>query len=157
MKNPKFKIRGFTLLEILLVITILAISFGLFALYSQNTQSRNDLNSQTAVLVSNLRLAQSNASSGNTAGYNGIHLDAAASSYTTFIGETFNAQDNLNSIVQLPATISFQNVLLNGGGTDVVFTGPKGDTDNYGTFEVVLSPTGQSILITVSKIGTINY
>ncbi|MBI4234885.1 prepilin-type N-terminal cleavage/methylation domain-containing protein [Candidatus Peregrinibacteria bacterium] len=151
------KTRGFTLLEVLLVVTILAIAFGFFTLYSQNTQIRTDLNAQTAVLVSHLRLAQSNASSGNTTGYNAIHLDAANSNYTAFIGATFDAQSATNTVVQLPTTISFQNILLNGGGTDIVFNGPEGETTNYGTFEIFLSSTSQSHIITISEIGTVNY
>lgn len=153
----KIKIRGFTLIEILLVVTILAIAFGFFALYSQNSQTRTDLNAQTAVLVSNLRLAQSNAAAGSTTGHNAIRLDAAASNYITFSGTVFDAQNPDNSTVALPATMSFQNILLNGGGSDIIFTGPQGETANYGTFEVYLSQTGQFITVTVSQFGTIDY
>lgn len=151
------KLKGFTLLEVLLVITIMAIAAGIGVLYTQSSQVRADVNSQVAILTSYLRLAQSNAATGNTEGFNGIHLDTVKSTYTTFVGTSYDATKAGNTTIDLPPTMTIENVSLNGGGVDIIFLGPNGETASYGTFDIRSEQIDKTLSITISSIGTIDY
>lgn len=144
MKNLTEK-NGFSLIEVILVVVLLSAAIGFSLLYYESSVVRADINSQAAVLVSQLRLAQSNAQSGRTTGFKGIHLET--NSYTQL-------QPN-NSETALQQTISIQNILLNGGGNDIIFTGPAGTTNTYGSFDLVSD--SKTISINISPLGNINY
>ena len=148
--------KGFSLLEITIVIVLLAITFGLTVLFAQTSQIRGDLNAQVSDFVAYLRLEQSSASSGLNGGESsGIHLEA--SSYTIFTGNVYDPDDINNFIIDLPDTIQIENINLNGDGSDIIFNSPNGETDNYGTFDFTSSQIQKTVTITVSEIGNINY
>lgn len=147
-------IKGFSLLEVMLVVFLFATALGFSVLYSQTSQLRADINTQSKVIVSYLRLAQSNALSGSNS-ENGIHFES--DSYTIFSGNVFDPDDTANYEITLPNTITIENLNLNGGGSDVIFDGPKGETVTYGSFDLVSEQINQTITINISSIGTINY
>jgi prepilin-type N-terminal cleavage/methylation domain-containing protein len=151
MKNKK----AFTLLEIMVVVGLMAIIFLIPVLYTQASQVRFDFNTQVSTAVSYLRLAQSDAAAGRDNKKHGVHL--AADSYTVFSGDSFNPSDEANFEIELPPTIVIRNVSLNGGGSDVIFSGPYGETQAYGTFQLYSQQINKSLTINVSQIGTINY
>lgn len=150
-KNTK----GMTLVEILLVIIILALSLGLSILYHQSSQVRADLNSQVSQFASYVRLAHSNAISGLNDQTHGVHLET--SSYTTFVGSTFSPTDPLNFTIDLPPTIEIQNINLNGGGSDIIFDTGEGETTNYGSVDFVSSQIQKTTTIQITKFGTVTY
>ncbi len=147
--------KAFTLLEILLVLALMGIFFGLSALYFQVNQVRADLSGQVDIFVSYARLAQSDSASGKDGVAQGIHLDT--DSYTLFAGITYNPVDVDNTLIEFPPTVEIQNIALNGAGSDLVFTPPYGETVGYGTFDFVSLPTGKVIPITISANGSIDY
>lgn len=149
------KKKGFTTLEIILTLAILAILFAMIPLYYQTSQVRADLNTQASMLVSNLRLLQSNATSGNTGGANAIHLEDTV--YTNFSGSSYAGNDPTNFSTDLPPTIIIEDINLNGGGEDVVFSSPDGHTDNFGSFSLRSEQINKTITINISQIGSINY
>lgn len=144
MKNSNKK-NGFSLIEVILVVVLLSATIGFSLLYYESSVVRADINSQAAVLVSQLRLAQSNAQSGRTTGFKGIHLET--DSYTQL------QPGNLETV--LPQAISIQNINLNGGGNDIVFTQPSGTTSTYGSFD--MASDSKTITINISSLGSINY
>lgn len=147
--------KAFTLLELILVITLLAIMIGLAALYYQTAQVRADANTQAAILVSYFRLAQSNAMAGNENESYGIHL--GTDSYVFFEGSTYVQDADSNIELELPPTLTLQNIVLNGDGSDVIFTPPQGETDDYGSLEIFSSQINKTISITITSLGTIRY
>jgi len=147
--------KAFTLLELVVVITLLGIMVGLSALYYQTSQVRADVNTQAAVLVSYLRLAQSNAMAGNDNESYGVHLETNL--YVLFEGSSYVPDADSNIELELPPTIVIQNIVLNGGGSDVVFTPPQGETSTYGSLEIFSSQINKTIPITITSIGTIRY
>lgn len=147
--------KGFSILEVVLVVGILSIALGFSLLYTQTSQVRSDLNTQTTMLVSNLRLAQSNAISGHTSQPVGVHL--SSSSYVLFLGDVYNPNSVSNYTVNLPPTITIQNITLNGGGNDIVFTVPDGDPLKSGSFTLRSDQINKSNTITISSLGTVNY
>lgn len=152
MKNSNKK-NGFSLIEVILVVVLLSAAIGFSLLYYESSVVRADINSQAAVLVSQLRLAESNAQSGRTTEFNGIHLETNA--YITFSGENYNPSESNNLETALPPSIDIQNVTLNGGGNDIIFTGPAGTTNTYGSLDMVSD--SKTITINISSLGSINY
>lgn len=152
MKNSNKK-NGFSLIEVILVVVLLSAAIGFSLLYYESSVVRADINSQATVLVSQLRLAQSNAQSGRTTGFKGIHLET--NSYVTFTGDNYNPLAVNNLETTMPQTISIQNILLNGGGNDIIFTEPSGTTNTYGSFDLVSD--SKTISINISPLGNINY
>lgn len=148
------KLRGFTIIEIILVVVILSSTLGFGLLYYQNSQIRADVNTQADILVSYLRLAQSNAESGRNA-FNSIHLESG--SFTTFIGDTYTSGSQSNYTINLPSTIRINTLNLNGGAEDVIFLSPDGTTNNYGSFNLHSDQINKTITINIAQIGAINY
>lgn len=151
IKNP----RAFTTLELMLSIVLLGILLGFFLLYNQGTTTRTDRQTQVALFVAELRLAQSNAASGKEPGNFGIHLESDA--YTVFEGSTYNPSASSNHAVELPETIVIQNINLADNATDIVFTGPRGETVQSGTLEFYSEPLNESTVITLSPLGYVSY
>lgn len=143
------------MLEIVLVIIIFGISVGLSILYHQSSQIRADLRSQVSQFTSYVRLAHSNALSGLNNQSHGIHLET--SSYTTFIGSSYNPLDEYNFVIDLPGIIEIQNINLNGGGNDIIFTTTAGETSNYGSVDFVSTQIQKSTTIEITKFGTVTY
>lgn len=147
--------KAFTFIEIVIVMAILAVLFGLFVLYGQTSQVRADLSSQRDELISSLRLAQSNASSGKDELNHGIHFEE--NSYIIFDGDSYVLDGTGNFTIELPETLAFTNVALNGGGEDVIFTSPKGETNTYGTITIFSEQINKSTQITINSLGLITY
>jgi type II secretory pathway pseudopilin PulG len=149
------KTRGFTIIEVILVLVLMIIFFALSAIYSQTSQVRSDINSQAKLLVGELRLLRSNAVSGRIDAHNGIKL--GESSYIKFVGESFSADDPLNFEVNLPPTVKIQNINLGGEESVIIFSSPNGQTQNFGTFDLDSSQIQRTITINISQIGKIDY
>lgn len=149
------KAPAFTALELILVITIMATLSGFFLLYSQGTTVRTDLSTQVALFVAELRLAQSDATAGKTPGDFGVHLSSNA--YTIFEGSTYDVGSTSNRIVELPETIVIQNINLNGGATDIIFSSPQGETSQNGTLEFYSEPLDEAKTVTITTLGHASY
>ena len=147
--------RGISLLEVMLVVTIIAISVGLSILYAQSSQVRADINAQVEQFVGHLRLAQTSANAGLKDTSHGIHLEA--DSFTIFEGTPYSEADPLNFEYELSETMVIQNINLNGGGDDIIFDPPKGETTDYGTLEFNSEQANKTVQIEITRIGTINY
>lgn len=153
--NKGTSTKAFTLMEIVVVLAILGVAIGLFALYGQTSQLRADLNSQRDVFVSYLKLAQSSAASGKGSVSHGIHLED--DSYIVFAGDTYVEDGNGNFTLTFPKTLIFDNINLNGAGTDIIFEPPFGETETYGTVDIFSEQINKSIQITINSLGLINY
>lgn len=147
--------KGFTIIELMLVIVLIGISVGLSISYYRTSQIRADINSQAANIVHYLRLAQSGAVSGLGDSDYGVHFEN--SSYTTFKGSSYNPNSSSNFEIEIPATMTLNNIILNGAGSDVIFTRPNGETNSFGTLELSSAEINKSFTITITSAGTINY
>lgn len=146
---------AFTLLEVLVTVFIFAVALGFSLLYTQLGSLKENLNTQASILEAHLREAQSNSTSGKGNGSFGVHFDATA--YTLFSGTTFDVNSTSNFVVTLPEILTLSAVTLQGGGSDLVFDPPLGDTDEYGTFRLSSSRTGEILTFTISPLGHVSY
>lgn len=149
------KKKGFSMLEVILAISIMAILVGLATTYYSNSQVRADVNSQAANIVHYLRLAQSNAASGLNNTNHGLHFET--SSYTIFEGESYDNDSPKNVKIDLPSTMTIDGINLDGGGGNVIFLKSTGETDNFGTITVNSAAINKTVTITINYVGTINY
>ncbi|OIP80465.1 hypothetical protein COW94_04555 [Candidatus Peregrinibacteria bacterium CG22_combo_CG10-13_8_21_14_all_44_10] len=147
--------KAITIIEIMLVITLMSLMLGLSILYSQTTIVRSDLNGQRNNFISALRLAQSDAMAGKDAGSHGVHIES--NSYTTFSGDSYIVDGTGNVVNELPSTLQFTNITLNGGGTDIIFTSPEGATDQYGSVDLYSQQISTTSTITINQLGVITY
>lgn len=147
---------AFTSIEMVLVLALLAIFFGFAVLYSQTSAFRSDLYTQAEIFISYARLAQSDTLAGKDSGQaHGLHL--GSSSYTLFVGNTYSPAASSNFIVELPSSLHFDTIALNGGGQDIVFEPPRGSTSTHGSFRLTSDTLNQSIFITLSSSGILHY
>lgn len=139
----------------MLVVTLFVMGLGFALLYTQSSQVRTDVNTQAANLISYLRQAQSNAAAGKNDTSHGIHFGTG--SYVIFEGSSYVLAGSGNFTVELPQSMVLQNLLLNGGGSDVIFNPPLGETSNYGSLEIHSEQIGKTLTINIGSIGTIDY
>lgn len=153
MQEPYYYTKGFTLMEIIIVIAIIT-TFGTSALvlFSASRNTR-DLTTSAQDTLSVLRLAHARTLAGENDSAWGVRL--ASNQITLFQGDTF-AGSPLTKIYALPNSMQITNIILNGGGIDVIFKRVTGETDQTGTFllSVIGSPSN-SFAVTIDSLGKV--
>jgi prepilin-type N-terminal cleavage/methylation domain-containing protein len=140
---------GFTLIEILLSIALLAIIFAISAPIYQSFQNRNDLNMTADTIVQSLRRAQilSQSSAGDTS--SGVKIQAP--SIIVFRGTSFATRDSsLDEVFPLPASITPSGI------NEVVFSVTFGQPSVTGNINLN-SNINESKTITINAKGMFTY
>jgi prepilin-type N-terminal cleavage/methylation domain-containing protein len=144
--------RGFTLIEILVSIAIMAVlaaivavSISIFVLRANGAAAALDL---IQFLDETRTLATD---SFNDTAY-GVHL--ATTSATRFTGSSYTAGAPTNVVLSLASNVSIINIALSGGGADVVFNKLTGTTTKPGTFTVREEGTSSTTDHTVTIYAT---
>lgn len=121
--------KGFTLIEILLVIFVMTALLVLGFINYRDFEKMVALSSSASQIISTLHLANERtvSSSGNSA--HGVRF--ASSTYTLFASSTYDVADPKNEVFNLPLGIEISG--LNIGGSDVIFNKLTGATTNFGT------------------------
>ena len=149
------KNRGISLLEILIVISILVIIAYIVGLNLFNFRREQSLQNMTSDIISLLNEARINTiSSKNSTNY-GVHFETNRA--VLFTGGTFAEPNATNKQIDLDSSVSIPvsgGINLNGGGSDIIFTRISGDTQNYGTIVVqLISNSSRQKTITINKTG----
>ena len=141
MKNKNLK-RGFTMIELLIVIAIVVITFAAtFAIQSRFLVDTY-IDTNTDQIVQTLRLAQMRSIARFNNSQWGVYFDEDVGGnddkFVLFKGTSYAARDSSFDIeTHLPDTISLSNISLNGGGNDIVFNELAGSTSNYGSIQIL--------------------
>lgn len=118
--------KGFTLLELIIVITILTIIAAGVSLSLNNARRRSDLDSSATVIVSSLRSTQSKALDGSDSKNWGVSFDSANGKSSVI------TDDGIQKIVieenYLPASIKLNAASLASGCNEIIFSKPRGET-----------------------------
>ncbi|MCX6756710.1 MAG: prepilin-type N-terminal cleavage/methylation domain-containing protein [Candidatus Nomurabacteria bacterium] len=154
--SSTFHIKGFTLLELLLVIAILAVLSVAGAASYRSFGTNTKLNSVTRTLAAEIKQAQSNAMIGKNNLKWGVHfVNSTNDYYLIFSTPDFfsNVATVIISTTTLPTGISFSDPISN-ASKDVIFNKISGNTIATTTTLVTES---LSKTISISAIGTIDY
>ncbi|OHA66410.1 MAG: hypothetical protein A2672_01255 [Candidatus Wildermuthbacteria bacterium RIFCSPHIGHO2_01_FULL_49_22b] len=149
---------GFTLLEILVVMGIIAIFLTMSIPQLRSFQSSSRLENVGREAVSALRLAQNKTLASEGASQYGVYFDTASSPnrYILFEGESYAARDPAkDEAAELPQTIEISAISL-GGESEAVFSRLTGDPEAVGTvvFRQVADPASTKT-VTILASGAI--
>ncbi|HKB88061.1 MAG TPA: type II secretion system protein [Patescibacteria group bacterium] len=132
---PNYKtLKGFTVIELMVSIGILAILFALTTINLGRLPSTTSQSAAIDTLISDIRGQQTQAMAGRTA--YGIHFDA--NSYTLTPS---------NFVINLDPGLSFDN-----SGQNLTFAAGSGETTPM-TFSVINSQVNKTTVININKYG----
>jgi len=145
--------RGFSLLEILLVIALMAAIMALSAPFLASSFSKNELAAASDQLVDALAEARSAAMNGRSGGKYGVHFETDRFVY--FEGETYLVSDLNNAEHLLSGLVSATAIDISGGGSDIHFRSASGSAIETGTVQLTDS-AGLIKTVTVNEAGLID-
>lgn len=160
MKKFYKRNKGFTVLELMIVISILAI-ISLFVFTSQTqTISNAYLVSNANQIAQMLRLSQMKSVTSYLGSQWGVYFEDnngdVKDKYIMFKGSSYSARDPSYDIVsELPLSLTFTNVNFNDVVTYVVFDKLSGNTSNFGSLQLVDS-NGETRTVSINPRGIIS-
>lgn len=156
---PSKKRQGFTLIELALIMSIIAILISFISINLLKPQTTASIASTATILVSDLKEQQIKAMAGDsegtaTAQAHGIYFEPTR--YTLFRGTVFPAGDPSNFTINLETGLSLSTSLPQ---QQIVFATRSGEAASYtsGSDTITLSHTqgGEQKTITINRYGAI--
>lgn len=144
--------KGFTIIEVILIIGVLSILIGGALSFSNNTLISANFNTTIAQIKQTILSAQNRALETYKDTNSGVYF--AAGSYTQFSSTTYSGSDPDNEVFTLPSSIQLTNISFN-SNPDILFTKYTGIPLNAGSFDVI-SDKGDSATIAVDSNGIIS-
>lgn len=147
MKN-----KGFTLVEISVVVGVLITLLGLASINLPNIQQKTSMSTTLQVLISDMKAQQIKAMIGDTEGRPsasayGVHFEA--NQYVLFNGSTYSSTDPANFPVSLPSTL--QSILP----TDIIFSQVSGELAGPSSATIQDITNGQQKTIHLNRYGVV--
>ena len=159
LEIPASGLAGFTLPELLIVMAILSILFGLIAPNLLHFRQRSVINTTVDTLASDLKSQQTKAMVGDTEGSGaisdyGIHFET--NKYTLFRGSSYSAGNPSNFDVNLDPSVNFSSINL--PSSSVVFSRGSGETglvSGSDTVTLTDSTNNDQKIIQINRYGAI--
>jgi len=149
LKNKK----GFTTLEILIVLSIMSILTAIVFSAFINVRKNQALAIDTSTIVEVLRQARSQTLSSYSSSRYGVRLSSVK--VTLFAGSSYNPNDSANKDFILNSSDTILTITLVGGGSDVLFDRLTGETSQNGTVVLSSPSTGETKTVTIYKTGLV--
>ncbi len=152
--------KGFSLIEIVVVLGIMSILVGIATVNLSSLQNNTSLNLTLETLISDIKQQQlkamvSDTEGRSTAGNYGIYFDT--NRYILFSGSVYSASNTTNFIVSLDSNIVFSNVTL--PNSTLIFQQISGEVLNYGsttdTFAITNTTTNDLKTVRFNGLGTV--
>lgn len=123
--------RGFTLIEILIVLAIAAILFAVVISGFSGLRQSSDLTLAVDEAVSFLQEARTKTLSSENDSVYGVHFET--SQFVLFAGATYDPVSASNKVYSLPSSVEISLINLVGIGDDAIFKRLTGETNTDGT------------------------
>jgi Tfp pilus assembly protein FimT len=140
-------------MEILFVLVILAILITISFTVFSRLNDRHTLDKSVLLVSSIITEARTNTIAGVDGSAYGVYFQS--NQVTLFKGNSYSAGSPDNVVTVLNPRTTISNINLSGGSSSVVFNRLTGTTDEPGTIQFTLISTGQTKLVTISAVGTI--
>lgn len=148
--------KGFTLIEISVVIFIIFILAGIGLVSFRSYQQNLALDSSATQMIGTLRLAQNQTTASLNSLVYGVHFDN--SRYVLFVGPTYNSSDPENKVFLLSSGIEIYNINLNGNGSEVLFDRLNGRTEESGSVSLrVIADQTKTKIIYITASGQASF
>ncbi len=145
--------KGFTLLELIIAMAILAVISVIVLSTLQSFNNNQALDKDTQAVVAYLDEAKNKTIASKNAAQYGVRM--ASSSVTLFKGSSYNAADTENQTYTFNSVILINTLSLQGGGSDVVFMRLTGETSQNGTITLSSIRASSIRTVTIYKTGAI--
>lgn len=137
--------RGFTFLEVLVVLGVLGVLVGLAIPFYQSFQVDSRLDDTAHEVVQTLRIAQSKAMASESFSAHGVHFEAQR--FILFRGDTYAVDDPFNEVTDVVQPLSISS-------GDIVFDSVYGTT---GADIITISTiTGRTRAVTINTLGVVD-
>ena len=148
------RFKGFTLIEILITVCIIAILSGIILTSLSDFRASSDINGSKDEILTTLQEARSlTLSSKNDSNY-GVQF--SVSSVTLFKGPIYTADDPSNKVHFLPQGAEISSISLTGGASGVLFSRLTGAVSASGTITIrAKAKPEKTRSITISSSGLI--
>lgn len=148
MISSKNSQKGFTLIEVLLVVSMIAIVAGFSSVVYNHYQQSNQLTLSVEILSQALYTAQLNSKSAKNDSVWGVKIQSE--DIVVFQGQDFETRDTSNDMIfDIPV------VITKSGLEEIVFEKFSGDPQSTG--EIFLSNSQKSETVRVNSFGLIEY
>lgn len=98
--------KGFSYVQILLIVAIIAVLAASSAPYYLQFQVRQQLQSTSSILLADIRYAQSKAMQQAEHDQWGVHISDSDKEYVLYYGSTYSAAESNNVVIDYPASVS---------------------------------------------------
>lgn len=146
-----FNHKGFTIIEIVIVIAIMALLLAVIASPFQSFRNSKVLDTNSEEALSLLSEARGNTLSAKDGYQYGVHLES--SQMVLFRGGTYSSLDASNKTVVLDNALEISSIALEGAGSDIIFDKLTGKTAQPGSF-VIRAKNDTSKTRTITVVGT---
>jgi len=155
--------RGFTIIEILIVVSVTVVLAAVAAPLLTNALSRGDARSYALQAVDALREAQSSTMSGRANARYGVHFEQTK--FVLFQGAVYSSSDANNLVTSFSGRATISAVNLSGGACtvatgigncDLHFARVRGTPTETGSI-VFADLTGQTRTVTINATGLIEW
>ncbi len=149
VKDARFKIigEGFTLIEIIVTLSIAAVIFTLATFVSMDLYRGNSLDGQRDMLVGILQRARGQAMNNINQSPHGVHM--SGNGYTLFQGLDWQDRLSVLDINFPPDAASFFGI------SDVVFNQLSGSSGTVG--DIVISQNNKQLTVSINSQGQIAW
>lgn len=145
------KQKGFTIAELLIVVSLLFIIFSFSMPVYSNLRSFSDLQENKKLLIQKMRILRSRSVAGQNGSQHGIKFQS--NSYTLFQGSSYSARDlDYDEVVELESlNLSWS---LENSNSEIVFSKGLGRPNTTGLVYLVDS-SGNEEVIEINELGKI--
>jgi prepilin-type N-terminal cleavage/methylation domain-containing protein len=124
--------KGFTILEVILVMSITAVLIGIAVINLFSAENKTYQNTTAATLATDLKSQQIKAMNGDTEGSDttsayGVYFQPTQ--YILFRGATYSPTNPTNFIVKIPDDVNFNNILF--PNSQIIFASGSGEFTNF--------------------------